>query len=116
MPGIDGERAPRQLFGPAILAILLEAERVHREHALIAGHRWVPCGQRLCRAVPQHPALPKAEVKRMRGGEREHVVWPVDDDGAVAFGSERRIAVEPGARRVGVAVRGIVRVRASSLD
>jgi hypothetical protein len=52
----------------------------------------------------------------MRGGEREHVVWPVDHDGAVAFGCERRIAVEPGARRVGVAARGIVWVLASSLD
>ena len=38
------------------------------------------------------------------------------DDGAVAFGRERRIAVEPGARRVGVPARGIARVRASSLD
>jgi hypothetical protein len=52
----------------------------------------------------------------MCGGEREHVVRPVDEDGAVAFGRERRIAVEPGARRVGVSARGIVWVLASSLD
>ena len=52
----------------------------------------------------------------MRGREREHVVRPVDDDGAVALGREGRIAVEPGARRVGVAARRSVRVRASRLD
>ena len=116
MPGIDGERAPRQLFGLAILAVLLETERVHREHARVARHRGVPCGQRLRGAVPQHAALPEAKVERMGGREREHVVRPVNDDGAIAFGRERRVAVEPSARRVGVAARRIVRVRAISLD
>ena len=60
--------------------------------------------------------LPEAEVERMGGREREHVVRVIDDDGAVAFRRERRIAVEPGARRVGMAARGIARVRAIRLD
>ena len=48
--------------------------------------------------------------------EREHIVRVVDDDGAVAFRRERRIAVQPGARRVGVSPCEIARVQALHLD
>ena len=116
MSGIDCERVPRQSFGPEILAILFEAERVHREHARIAWHSGVPYGQHLRGAIPQHPPLPESEVERMSRRKRKHVFGVVDDDGAVAFRREYRISVQPGACRVSVAPCAIVRLQTSRLD
>ena len=105
MAGVDVERATRYLFSAAILAVLLEAESVHRKHACVAGNPGVPFGQHLGDAIPQHAPLAEAEVECMRDHERENVAWPVAYDGAITFDRESLVAVEPSTRRRRVTTR-----------
>ena len=90
MSGIEGERATRYLFGTTILAVLLEAERVHRKDARVAGHRGLPFGQHLGDTIPHHAPLAEAKVERMCDHERENVARPVDHDGTVTFDRKSR--------------------------
>ena len=66
MPGVEGKRATRHLFGTTILTVLLKAESVHRKDARVAGHRGLPFGQHLGDTIPQHAPPAEAEVERMR--------------------------------------------------
>ena len=66
MTGIERERPARRLFGPTILAVFLEAEGVHRQHARIPAHVGVPLGQNPRNAVAQHPPPAEPKVERMR--------------------------------------------------
>jgi hypothetical protein len=113
MSGIERERAARHPFGAMILAVLLEAERIHRKDAGVAGLGGLPLGQHADDTLPHHAPLAEAEVERVCDDECQNVVRPVDDDGAVAFGRERLIAREPGPRggRVTVRWRALLRVR-----
>jgi len=112
MPRIERERAARRLFGTAILTVFLETERIHRKDARVAGDRGIPFGYDAGKTIAQHPPLAEAKVQRIRGRERENVARPVIEDGAVTFGSETLLAVEPGARRGCVTACGIVLVEA----
>ena len=116
MSGIEGERAPRHLFGTTILAVLLEGERVHRKDARVAGHCGVPFRQHLGDTIAHHASPAEAEVECMRDHERENVARPVDDDGAVTFERKSRVALEPSTRRGRVTACGVVDVWARRLD
>jgi hypothetical protein len=108
--GIEGKSPPRRPLGPPILAVLLEAEGVHRKHAWIGARLGAPFGQDLSNAVAQHPAPPETEVKRVGNRERDDVARPIDDNRAVAFERRSRAAIEPGARGRCVAARRIAPV------
>ena len=116
MSWVDGERAARHFFGTTVLAVLLEAERVHRQDARVAGCRSLPFGQNLGHTIAQHVPPAEAEVERMCDHESENIARPVDDDGAVTLDRKGGTAFEPGTRRGCVTARGIVHVRARRLD
>jgi hypothetical protein len=116
MLGVEGQRAPRHLFGAAVLAILFQAESIERKNARIARSRRIPFGQNLGDAISQHAPLAKTEVKGMRGGERDEVQGPVNEDGAIKFGCKSLVAVEPSTRRECVTTRGVVPIRTLRLN
>src|SRR5262249_50789189 len=116
MSGIESERAPRNLLGTAILAVLLQAERIHCEDARVAGQRVVPFGQHLGDTGAQHAPPAEAEVERMRDRERDDVARPVDDNGPVTFESKGRIAPQPCTRCGRVTTSRIVQVWGHRLD
>ena len=97
MAGVEGERPTRRLFGLSILAVLLEAEGVHRKQARVVARFGVPIRKDLCDPVPQHASPAKAEVERVGERERDDVARPIDDDRPIAF--ERERGVRPQARR-----------------
>jgi hypothetical protein len=76
----------------------------------------VPLWQYLSDAIPQHPPLTEAEVKRMRNGKREDIAWKVNKDGAVTFDREGLVTIKPSARRRCVAMPRIVDSNANRFD
>jgi hypothetical protein len=116
MPRVELQCAPRHPFCATILAVLLEAESIHRKNACIAGHRGVPFRQDLSDAITQHAPQTQTEVQRVRNDERQNVAWKIDDDGSVTFDRESVIAVKPGARRGSVATRVIISIPANRFN
>jgi hypothetical protein len=116
MPRVVRERGTRFRLGAHVEAVLFETERMHGEHARVVRHRGIPRGQRLLDAVAQHRPAAESEVERMRGRERDDVARVVEQEGAVAFEREGRVAGEPGLGRGGVAAGGIAQVRPGQLD
>ncbi len=93
MSGVERERAARHLFSTTILAVLLEGEPVHRKDARVAGRCSLPFGHHLGDTIPHRAPPAEAEVERMRDHKRQDIARPVDDDGAVTFDRENRIAL-----------------------
>jgi hypothetical protein len=116
MPRVELQCTPRHPLSATILAILLEAESIHRKNACIAGHSSMPFRQDLSDAIPQHASQTQTEVQCVRNDERQNVAWKIDDDGSVAFDCEGVIAVKPGARRESVAARVIISILADRFN
>ena len=98
VPGVDRECAARKILRATILPVFLQPERVHREHARVAGHVAIPVRQHPGQPIAQHAPLSKAKVKRVGDDERGDVTRPVADDSAITREGQCGIAVEPGAR------------------
>ena len=116
MTRVDFQCPPRHFFSAAILAVLLEAESIHRKNAGIAGRRGIPFRQHLSNAISQHVPQTQTEVERVRNSERENVARKVDNDRPVAFDRKGVIAVKPGTRRQGVTTCLSVGFPADRLD
>src|SRR6516165_2253541 len=80
MRWLEGQRTTCYLFSAAVLAVLFEAESVHRKNACVAGDGVPPCRHHLGNAVSQHAPLAEPEVERVRNCEGENIARPVDQD------------------------------------
>ena len=82
-PGIarvERDRGAAGDLGGDVVAGLLEAERVHAEHRVIARHAVRPRRQRPRDAVAQHARLAAEEVELVADLQREQVVRVFDRD------------------------------------
>ena len=98
MPGIDCQRPARKFFGAAILPVLFESKRVHRQHAGITRHLGRPIWQHPGDTIARRAPAAKMEIKCVRDRKRKHVLRIVGQDGVVKCCRTSRIAIEPGAR------------------
>ena len=106
--GLEPQGLPGGRLGPRVVAVFLQAERVHAEHIAIARHARVPVRQHLRDAVAQHFPVAEPKVERVGDLQRQAVARVFDDYRAVTSQREVRVAVEPGARGGGVAAFPIV--------
>src|SRR5688572_8297240 len=56
---------PALALGASVVACLLQTERVHTEHGVIAGHTRIPERNRTRDSVPQHAGIASEEVDLM---------------------------------------------------
>jgi hypothetical protein len=71
--GLEFHALPARGFGARIVARLLEAERAHSEHRVIAGNTLTPRRQCACDAVAQHARVPGEEVNLVAALQRERI-------------------------------------------
>ncbi len=108
--GLERERTTGGGLGRVVIAVLLEAERMHRENVAEAGVSRVPVRQRGGDAVAQHRARAEAKVERVRDAQRDEVAGKVRDEVAVTRECGRFVAVAPRRRGRRVAPRaGVAR-------
>src|SRR5262249_40946135 len=95
MSGVNCKCAARDFFGTTVLAIFLEAKRIHSKAARVIGRRGREFRQNPGDTIAQHPPMAEAKVKRMCDDESENIARPVDQNGAVTFDRKSRIPIEP---------------------
>ena len=108
---VQDERTTCHLFGATVMAVLFEAESIHRKDTCVVGNRFGPLRQHLGDAISQHAPLTEAEIKCMCNRKRENVAWSVDQDCTITFNCESLIAFEPSTCRGRVTTCGVVYVR-----
>ena len=64
---LELDRPPAECFGAGIVAHLLEAEGLHGERRVIAGHAVRPCRHGACDAIAQHARIAGEEVDLVAG-------------------------------------------------
>src|SRR5215470_13941032 len=95
MSGVNGKCAARDFFGTTVLAVFLEAKRIHGKDARVIGRRGLEFRQNPGGTIAQHAPTAEAKVKRMCDDERENIARPVDQNGAITFECKSRITIEP---------------------